>query len=194
MAATIDSAEFILVDNWPTLANNGFPDDTTAPANGSDHNVASAKHPVGTKWTSHQKASTGINQGDFTLIYLKMGTPGTTAVAAKQIVCLETAGGASAAGDIIYTVTNSDATAEIGTGMMAVALSAITTNYYGWFWCKGVCPEDICAGLAGNHYTQGSVTTGNMSLGTANADAALMGYIVSTAGLRACGIAFTADA
>jgi hypothetical protein len=195
MSATLDSAEFVLIDNWPTIGNNNSagPFNAGAPASGADQNAATEVHQVGTKWTGYQEGSTGINRGAFTLIYLQFGTAAATACAVKQIVALETAPGAATAATLMYKVTNSDATAELGTGMAAVALSAMTASYYGWFWCGGVCPESICAGLAGNHLTQGSVVVGDMSLGQADGDNALMGYIVSSAGLRACGVSFVID-
>jgi len=192
MSATIDSAEFVLVDNWPTAPNTGVPDSASDPASGADHNVATAAHPVGTKWTSHQQASAGVNQGAFTLIYLQMGTAATT-LAAKHIVATETAPGAATAGTLMYVVSNDDSTVELGTGMAAIALSAVTDAYYGWFWCDGVCPENICSGLAGSYYTQASVVVGDMSLGQAAADNAVIGFIVASAGLRACGISFVID-
>jgi hypothetical protein len=48
-------------------------------------------------------------------------------------------------------VTN-DSGNDIGAqkGPIAIALSAMTEDYFGWFWCGGLCPEFWVPALGGN--------------------------------------------
>lgn len=125
----------ILIDVWPGVAKQG----TSVPTDGfqgnTHHNVlATGVYKPGTKISV--ETSAGIS----TLIYLKMGTPSATAVAAGTMLGLE--------GTTCYTVTNNKSTVVIG-GPACVALSAMTATYWGWFWCGGVYPNstDVKGGL-----------------------------------------------
>lgn len=170
---TIDSEDFILFDNWPGVPQqcNGQP--VAYNLQGSDsHNVATAAHPVGTKFQVYNDGSVAGLNGYSTLIYLQVGTQGaTTAIAAKTICA-----GDDAADP--YEVTNSGTDAiDLGAGLCAVAIGTTTDAYYGWFWCGGVCPEVLCDSLAdgasqtmgGNYYGKFNLELGPMYMATASA-------------------------
>jgi len=58
-----------------------------------------------------------------------------------------------------YRVTNDPDDCVIATGSLlaAVALSAMTNERWGWFWCGGICPESFVSGLGGNYETDGDI-------------------------------------
>lgn len=168
--STIDDAKLILYDRWPGEVdqNLGVPPDGFTGA--SHHNVATAQYEPGTKIKVYDKT----NKGYATLIYLQYiaGTKAATlALAAKQFVCMDTSEQAAAATSPTYFKVGDDASECLLTGPMAVALSAMTTTYYGWFWCGGVCPVDSVAALGGNYVTDGTVAAGLGFTGVANASA-----------------------
>jgi hypothetical protein len=174
MSNTLDDSEILFIDNWPDgpIINGPGPfkgpvsPPTGTPtgggvAAGGDHNVLLPGHDVGTKWFSYQPSATGQTQGWSTWIYLKVGTQ-EASIAAKSLVMLETMPSSSTAGSLLYTVTNDDATANMDTGLAAMAIGAMTDGYCGWFWCGGVCPVSICPSLGGTHATNGAVVIGFM--------------------------------
>ena len=183
MSATLDSAEFILIDNWPEVGNAdwaGPPGINDLPSQ-AHHNSDTESYHLGTKFRVYQEGGTGMNTGWATFIYLKMGTAAATALAAKHIVCGEAPPTSTGARELLYTVTNNDATADLNAGLCAISISAVTNSYYGWFWCGGICPDSIVSALAGNYYTQGSAVIGGMCLGQADADNAVIGFITDPA-------------
>lgn len=190
MAATIDSNEFILIHRFPTKAQDWMPPKAMDPANDGGHNVVAAAYKIGTTWDFFQEGSEGINQGWATFTYLKVGTQ--SALAAKSICGLDTAPGAATALEILYTVTDLAAGTIAGSTPAAVALSAMTNAYYGWFWTGGVCPESIVSDLSGNFLTTTNVVVGGMDIGTAAAGT-VNGFGTAALG-GACGISFVVDA
>jgi len=152
---TITVQGVILYDRWP-----GTPidppltySDMTAATVG--HNLAAPMWPVGTKWEIYCKGDpadqgVGYNLGWSTFIYLKGAADFSTAVAAAvTVLCVpdETIAAADAS-TILYTmVCDSDSTTHETMGPVAMCLSAMTNNYYGWFWCGGVCPVEYVPGL-----------------------------------------------
>ncbi len=199
--SVIDSEMVILLDNWPSLdtLNAPGPDNATAPATGPDQNVETAAHPIGTKWTSFQEGATGIPRGKFTLIYLKLGTQNpdtllTCAAGTTKCLCCNEDVSENGSATQAYTVTNDgDETGSEKAGLAAVALSAMTNDYYGWFWCGGVAPISIVPGLAGDFYTANDVAIGEISLIGTDVGNGEIGFDLISAGYRAAGIALKAD-
>jgi hypothetical protein len=190
MSATIDSSEFILRDNWPTMGQGWTPPKSRDPANGGGHNVESNAYTLGVTWDIYQEGATGINRGWSRFTYLKVGTQ--SAIAAKSICCLDTAPGAATGVETLYTVTDLAAGSPVeDCGLCAVAISAMTDGYYGWFWTGGVCPESIISGMAGDYLTDGNVIVGGMDCATAAAGTVL-GFGLADSG-AACGISFVVD-
>lgn len=125
---------------------------TSIPVDGlqgkSHHNVSSPIYPVGTKLDV--QTANGIS----TLAYLKVGAQGssTDAIKAGSICGLHTT---SADG---YSVSNDKASAIVG-GPAAVAISAMTTGNYGWFWVGG--PAPLISAVAGGIAATATIPTKN---------------------------------
>lgn len=193
MANTIDSNEFVLIHRWPTKAQDWAPPKAQDPANDGGHNVVAAKYKIGTTWEHFQAGSTGINEGWVTFTYLKLGTQDDTVVlAAKGICAIAVAPGAATAAEVLYTVTNADATAILGSTPAAVALSAMTNSYYGWFWTGGPCPESIVSGLAGSYETTAGVVAGGLCTEVSANNGTVIGFGTAILG-GACGISFVSN-
>jgi len=152
-----------LYDKWPGDADPrfGVPPDLFIGA--SHHNVVAAKYPIGTKvQVYHPGATAGSLAGYSTLIYLKLEMQdATNLLAAAQMVALHSDA-------VPYDATNEVATL-LGTtmGPAAIALSVMTVDYYGWFWCGGVVPVDFLEAtnvLITTHllYTVNTVAIGDM--------------------------------
>ena len=197
--SVIDTEMVILRDKWPTLPDTGFPDNCSAPASGADQNASTEKHKVGTKWTGFQEGGTGIPRGSFTLIYLNVGTQNpdillSCAAATNKCVCCPEDASENGTATQMYTVTNDSATTTSEpTGMCAIALSAITASYYGWFWCDGVAPISIVAGLAGDIPTADAFQIGDNIMGATDGSNTPIGFTVAAAGSVSCVIGLKAD-
>lgn len=142
---TLDSEVFWLCDNWPGKPTKfeEVPEDGFTGA--GHHNVATAVYPVGTKYQVRNR--TAGQPGLSVLTYLQVGTQDATAIAAKSPVVPDSA-------TLWYQVTNDpDSCIALPTGVLAIALSAMTNSYYGWFWTGGVCPEQFVSGLGGTYAT-----------------------------------------
>ena len=186
----IDSEEIVLFNHWGPPVSFEPPIDGFTGA--SHHNVAAALFPVGTVIQVYCDGSVG-KIGHSKFVYLKLeAQDATNVLAARMIVVPHT--------DADMTdVTNEvdTAVADEG-GLMAVALGAMTTDYYGWFWCGGVCPEQYVSDLGGYYATDNTlaVATPAMSVGDlADADTTYgeIGFIKQTAGLAIVGMSFSAD-
>lgn len=99
----------------------------------TSHNVAStsayAIYRLGTKIGYYNETLGGYGA----CIYLQYSAGAETLAAGYPV-------GIDEANDTLYSVTGDQST--IGDGSpTAIALSAMTTAYYGWFWCAGVCPD-----------------------------------------------------
>lgn len=147
MTIGIDDSFFFLVDH--------FPGTVTVGTNPSDWVTASATEdfPVGTKRAVYDDT----NKGWATLCYLKYDNgAGTVAVATVKSLCgLDTTKIATASS--WFTVTNDGSGAEL-VGPIAIALTTMTDEYYGWFWVGGVCPVDTISGLDGIFGSDGGIT------------------------------------
>jgi len=206
---SIDDQKLVLIDRWPgdAMQNAKVPEDGFMGT--SHHNVATAVYPVGTKiqvyckGTAAQGTLTG-NAGYATFIYLKLEEmEATNTCLQKNLVATESTLTGSVA-DNVYDVTNEAAT-DMGAGLVPAAVSlgtpsgtaAMTENYYGWYWCGGVCPVDYCDNLNGNYRcTTGAIigpvarldagtagtTYGEFAFGIPAADTHLhIGYILANA-------------
>ena len=156
----------ILIDNFPGAALTAMKMPEDGFTGTTHHNVATVVYPVGTKIQVYCPGSAVVGTksgaaGYATFIYLKLEAVDSTNTcgAAKQIVGIHTDA-------VPYDVTNEAATA-VGAGKtpIAVTISAMTENYYGWFWCGGVCPVDYVDALDGAYCTDNSVAIGPMTWG-----------------------------
>lgn len=164
--STIDSELLILRNNWgsaPT-ADRFEPKDGFAETNALHHNTSAAKFPLGTVIQVHNKGTLG-KAGPAQFIYLLVGTQNASSViAVKSVVVSDSA-------TVPYTITNDpDDCIKLPTGVAAIALSAMTNAYYGWFWTGGICPEDFVSGLGGNYATDDNVLAGEFTAHNLAAD------------------------
>ena len=182
---TLDSEVFTLVDNWPGERNIHVREPTDGFLGASHHNVATEEYPAGTKVQARNKGTTG-KPGFSTFIYLQVGVQNVfTAIAAKSVVVPDSVG-------TWYKVTNDpDDCIVLPTSIVAVALSAMTDLYFGWFWCAGVCPEELVPNLAGDFDTDGTVEPGAIRAVHLSVDA--IGFGPCPEGEPGCGIAYEPD-
>jgi len=176
--ATLDSELFVLIDNVPgSISRTGeTPKDGFTGAD--HHNVAAAAFPVGTKYQVYNTGVSAGKAGYSTFTYLQVGTQNAGAVIAAKSIC------AQLSATVWYNVTNDpDTTVGLTNGFCAVALGAMTNDYYGWFWTGGVCPEEFVSGLGGTYPTDDSVVAVSpMALVDLAADAIGFGIVAATTG------------
>ncbi|TSA52233.1 MAG: hypothetical protein D4R45_07295 [Planctomycetaceae bacterium] len=194
--STIDHSKIILIDRWPgvPVEQESVPPDGFTGA--GHHNVATPVYPVGMKNQVWDETAHGYA----TLIYLQniQGTVG--AVAVMNPVALDTSEQATAATTSTYYKVCSDGGEVLLDGPIAIALSAMTDAYYGWFWCGGVCPVSHVAAMDTTLVTDGSLTAGNpfgVADSTADGKIALTladaAHATSAADVATQGIALIAD-
>lgn len=119
-----------------TIPPNGFAE-TGGPGGyitplSTHHNVATAAYRVGTKVRYYNDHLGGFG----TCIYLRYCENGETLAAGY--ICQP-----DPEEDSLYYVT-ADASDFVDLAVAkpnCIALSGVTTTYYGWFWCGGVCPD-----------------------------------------------------
>jgi len=155
---TLDSELFYLLDRLP-----GYPNPLlTTPVGGftatACHNVATAAYPIGTKIQVYNVTAGAA--GYSTFVYGKLAAQDATNILAPRHFCTT-----FATTPVPFEFTNEVAT-YIGAAVSpaVVALSAMTTARYGWFWCAGVCPEDYVAALGGNYYAMTDTAIGPVTL------------------------------
>jgi len=148
---TLDSAYLVLKDNWPGAPAHNLSTPTDGFTGATHHNVATAAYTLGTKIQVYNTGTTGP-EGFATFIYLQI--VGTVA-AAREVCALDVK-------TSMTIVTNVKAGDLIGTGLpTCVSISAMTTAYYGWFWCGGVAAEEFVADLDGDIATDSGVALGS---------------------------------
>ena len=156
--STIDSELIVLLDNWPGTAR--MVDRSNCPLDGftgaTHHNVVRPEYRAGEKLCVWNETLDAGKAGMATFIYLNFVTA-DPALVVKQVVVPDSA-------TIWYQVTNDPDHCVLKDGglLAAIGLSAITTTYWGWFWCGGICPEGWVAGLGGNYATDSNVIAGNI--------------------------------
>jgi len=168
--STLDSELFVLYDNWPgtarVLGSGQVPNSSFTST--VSHNVATAKYSPGEKVSVWNQNADAGQEGMSTFIYLQVLTQNADVAIAAKTVCVP--GSATK----YYQVGNNpdaDVVLATGAGLIAVAISAITNAYWGWFWCGGICPEGHVSGLGGNYLTQGAVAAGAIIVSDLAADA-----------------------
>jgi len=161
--STIAVESVVLLDRWPASPikslEGGVPDDGFTGS--SHHNVETAVYQVGTKAQVYNNGTTSPGVAGYsTLIYLQTKDAITAALELCQPASLtdkhavsSTKASAIMLGDIAPK--------------MAVTLSAMTDEYFGWFWCGGVAPVDFVAalGTVGDIATDGTVIIGLVTIG-----------------------------
>jgi len=150
----------ILYDRWPGVPNPAYGIPADGFTGASHHNVASPAYPVGTKIQVYHPGATASSVAGYSVfIYLKLEHQDVTnLLAAAQMVALHSDA-------VPFDVTNDTGTLLATTkGPIAIALSAMTTDRYGWFWCGGVAPVDFVPALAATAllYTVNNVAIGDM--------------------------------
>jgi hypothetical protein len=192
---TIDSELLFLNDGFGC----GVAPSESVPVDGfmgaSHHNVATAAFTPGTQVRVKYKSVTGSIEGYSIFTYLCLGNQSGT-LAAKGIC------NRGSATDP-YTVGSTAASSvggATGCGPVAIALSAMTTGRYGWFWTGGGCPETISGApgtytvLGGNYLTDDTVGAGAITASTgAGATAYLVFRAAAVTDLSACGYSLAAD-
>lgn len=187
--STIDSEMITLIDNWP-----GYPSRYAPPQGGFElatwQNVATAVFKVGEKFQVWNESTAGV-EGMSTLIYLPVGTQNTATgftIAAKVLCVPDSA-------TVWYALTNDPDSCiwHTGSTLLAIAISAMTDAYYGFFWCGGVCPESHISGLGGTYPTEGNVIPGPITPHNQTLDAIGFGP-VGGAAEDMCGYSIATDA
>jgi hypothetical protein len=184
--STIDSELFRLFNHWSRpQAQVRQPHDSLIDS--SHHNVASPKADVGCTLQLKCLGVTG-QVGWSEVTYLQVGTQNPAAAIAAKAVCVPDATAYH------HRVTNDpdDCILATGSPLVAIALSAMTDLYYGWFWTGGVCPEQYVSGLGGDYLTDDNVVAGPITAHNLDADA--IGLGPAAAGEGICGFAYSADA
>ena len=183
MASTIDSAYIVLNDLCPGFFLYGHKP-TGGFTGSTHHNVTETArvYAPGTKMIVPNTTYKGFS----TFTYLQYGVTGDTCAA--KAICVPD----STATAKWYQVCNTPAN-DIVNMYCAVALSAMTADYYGWFWTGGPCPENEVSALDGNFVTQGSVIAGGFSVGDSGSGT-LLGFIVTASAVSTMGFSLAADA
>jgi len=187
-ASTVAATNIIL--NGPRIAgpvqqNQIPPKDASGAAftNSTHHNVAVPAYKVGEIYEYQDPGQVTPTRFQ----YLKAGTESTTIAVAAGSVCTLVAGSAE------HIVANAP-DVHVANAPVVIALSAMTLNFYGWYWISGPCPSTLVAALA----TATCVTDGNSVQGaiacldTATTD--VLGFGAVASALNACGVALAADA
>lgn len=155
---------------------------------GADHhNVAAPEYRIGTKIKYYSPTLKGYG----TMAYLQNGTAPDEAVAAGSIMI--PAGASQNASFLPYKYTNDPDDGVLG-GPCAIALSVMTDDYYGWFWCEGVAPVGVAnAGIGASTTldTDDSVVVAAISTINLVADQAGIGVAVTLK--NDCGYSLKAD-
>lgn len=183
-AYTISSNEVVLYDMYPGVPSVNRPQadhDGNVFTNSDHHNVASAVFDLGYKVCVYETSLSGWSI--FTYLQSKAG--GVTAAAGHMAV-LE-------AGGVYYAVTNEGDSALVNVPP-AVYLSAMTDDYYGFFWTGGVCPQSFVTALATSVFnTDNNVVNGPVGLVDCT-DPDQVGLTAAASAVNACGFSLGADA
>ena len=190
--STLDSELIILIDRWPGYAE--LIGDDELPIGGwlgnTHHAVSQPVYRPGQKFCAWNDENIAGTTGMFTMIYLQYDTAAAAEVmAAKQVVVNDAASAA------FWRITNDpDAVGLVlSCALAAVAISALTDEQWGWFWCGGVCPEGHLPGLAGNYATKDGTVAGALCTAALVADAIGFGPVAADTS-AIIGFALDADA
>ncbi len=192
--STIDDQKFLLIDNWPGKVDHNLGIPTGGFTGSAHHNVVAAKYPIGAKIQAYDSTSNGYA----TFVYLQFVQGSVGVLAAKDVVGIDISEQSTdATADTWYKVTSDGGEAQVQ-GPLAVALSAVTTAYFGWFWCGGVCPVALVSDLDGNYLTNNLLAAGKAITGS-DVSTGLIGFtpvpdISNTTAAVASGLALIDDA
>ena len=185
--ATIEGGALTLYDNWPGMPPVVY--DTLADfKNATNHNVAAVvDFLVGDKAVIRNSGASLGTAGPSTFTYLQAVGHDDAAVAitVKSVMIPDVT-------LVPFRVTNEkDGGLSLGDGLCAVAISSMTTLYYGWFWTGGQCPSDLITGMDGTFGTDDGVVVGDFTTVALAADA--IGFTVIAATTSACGYSSLGD-
>lgn len=154
--ATIDSEQIYL-----TPGRWGTPDKTIVLQDGVTgalhHNVVAPFFPLGTVIQVWNNGTTAGVDGFSEFVYVQYIVGSGPTCAAKQLLVPDAVG----TGPYVLTNDPDDCIVNSGCERAAVAISVVTTAYYGWAWCGGVVPEAEVSGLGGTYATDDSVLAGS---------------------------------
>ena len=159
--STIDDQKIALIDNWPGEPNHNLGIPTGGFTGSGHHNVAAAIYPIGTKIQAYDSTSNGYA----TFIYLQYIIGSSSTLGAKDPVAMDTSEQSTVATTSTWYKVTSDGGEALILGPLAFAISTLTTTYYGWFWCGGVCPVALVSGLGGTYVTDGTIAAGKAFTG-----------------------------
>jgi hypothetical protein len=190
---TIDSNLISLINRWGVAPQANFDIPKDGFAGDELHNVATDRRGVGTCVQVKHPGVAGV-AGYSQFMYFQWVANVDVAITAK-IICVPDSA------TLPFVVTNDpDHCVNANTGRCAVAISSMTTTYYGWGWVGGVCPEDLVATLCDDFPTDSTVVAGFFKTVKLTADAIgfasaeTTGTGASTKMALACGFAQAADA
>jgi hypothetical protein len=172
--STILAKYIVLQDTVQGEVNPNNPQPVGGFIGSEHHNVVAAKYDVGSKIQVYDETA----KGNSVFVYLKNGTAAATIAAGSVMI---PAGATQNTGYLTYIYTNDPDDGVLG-GNCAIALSAMTDAYYGWFWCGGVAPIGITnSGIvaATTLATDDSVAIGALSTKDLTADQAGIGIAVT---------------
>jgi len=184
--ATILSKHLVLNDSIPGY----FSPDQSVPLDGftgsAHHNVASPAYPVGTKKAVYIPSL----QGYSILTYLQNGAASGVAVAAGQVMIPD-----DVTNNASYypTQITDDPDEGLLASAAAIAISAMTNNYYGWFWTGGVCPVGIGLMTATTTTATDDSVTAGCTLMTCDLTADKAGLKIGAAAGHVVGYSMKAD-
>lgn len=190
--STLSYTQVSFIDTWPDyppgpIEKPSYDASGNILTNSSHHNVANPKYEVGQKVVivdpSHGKPCK--------FMYVQIGTQDTTAIAAGALLGEEIAEG-------LFTgkLTNKHSTIIDG-GRGAMALSAMTDNYYGWVQIEGPPAYGLVPALVSTTLlkTDGTIDAQDQLIISNTSDSATDTYFsVAVAESIVIGIASAADA
>jgi len=151
--ATLDYNDIVIYDNAPGPVHQ----DALPPAdsngqhftNSTHHNVASPAYPLG-----YKVSVLDHTEGGYSLLGYFKYTAGAVTLAAGH-PCV------AATGEMTTVTNDGDAATANPNSFLAIALSAMTDGYYGWFWIGWLPPTSYCSELAASSDT--ITTDGNVT-------------------------------
>lgn len=194
--SNIDAGYIILNDNWPNdidgisreIPLDGF-------LGAIHHNVVAPCYKIGEKRQPYDERSRGYT----TFVYSQLGAQLATSyvVAKGSLVALHLASPQTwyAMSNIGTVATDPYPLNAVYPNLAAVCISAMTTAYYGWFWCGGVCPKSYVPGMdTADIPTDTSVVAGGcVAVYTAGTNDVLALKLADSAAETRAGIALAAD-
>jgi hypothetical protein len=189
----IDSNLITLINQWGVSPVTQFDIPKDGFTGDANHNASTDIVGVGTCVQVKHPGVLGV-AGYSQFMYFKWVEHSGVVIAVKAI-CVP------ASATVPFTVTNDPDAQRVTktTGRLAVAISTMTTTYYGWGWVGGVCPEDLVPGLGGTYETDTTLVAGFFKVGDMSGDylgftsAETTGTGASTLMAAPCGFAQAAN-